>query len=106
MYKEPESMINAILLLCHVFQKVHNKGAAMIYVIQIQQTQYVSKQKHFIKGSNAHATTWHVIRKLNISEFNSKFGIVITIDGACRNDEIPKVYSKKVLHNYFVYCVQ
>ncbi len=36
MYKETESMINALLLLCHVFQKVHNKGATMIYVIQIQ----------------------------------------------------------------------
>ncbi len=106
MYKETESMINTILLLCHLFQKIHNKRSAIIYVIQIHQTQYVSKQKHFKKGSNAHAATWHVIRKLNISEFNSKFGIVLTIDRACRNDKIPKVYSKKVLHKYFGYCVQ
>ncbi len=52
-------------------------------------------------GSNTYAAAWHVVKKLHISEFKSKFGVMITIDSAYGNDKIPNVCSKKVLCNYF-----
>ncbi len=34
-------------------------------------------------------------------EFNSKHGVIVTIDSTFGNDKIPNVSARKVLHNYF-----
>ncbi len=62
---------------------------------------YLKTNTFLKKGSNTYAAAWRVIKKLHISEFNSKFGVVITIDSAYGNDKTPNVCSKKVLRNYF-----
>ncbi len=60
------------------------------------------KTDSFLKtGSNAEAAAWRIVRKLHKSEFNSKHGVIVTIDSAYGNDKVPNVSARKVLRNYF-----
>lgn len=60
------------------------------------------KTKQFLKqGSNTHAAAWRVVKKLHTSEFNSKDGVMVTVDSAYGNKKVPNVCSRKVLRNYF-----
>ncbi len=56
----------------------------------------------FLKpGSSAEAAAWHIVCKLHKLEFNSKHGVIVTIDIAYGNDKVPNVSARKVLRNHF-----
>ncbi len=57
-------------------------------------------QKFLKQGSNTHAAAWHIMKKLHTSEFNSKYGVMVTIDSEYGNDKVPKVCTRKMLYNY------
>ncbi len=60
------------------------------------------KTDWFLKpDSSAEAAAWCIVQKLHKSEFNSKHGIIITIDSASGNDKVPNNSLRKVLHNFF-----
>ncbi len=47
--------------------------------------------KHFLKqGPNTHAAAWRFLKKLHTSEFNSKDGVMVTVDSAYGNNNGPK----------------
>ena len=52
-------------------------------------------------GSCAEAAGWRIVRKLHKLEFNSKHGVIVTIDSAYGNDKVPNVSARKVFRNYF-----
>ncbi len=52
-------------------------------------------------GSSAEAAAWRIVSKMHKSEFNSKHGVIVTIDSTYGNDRVPNVSARKVLRNYF-----
>lgn len=60
------------------------------------------KTNAFLKlGSDTEAAAWCIVRKLHRSKFNSKCGVMVTVDSAYGNDKLPNISSRKALRNYF-----